>query len=88
MQNLGSPAALEYAAKGIGINAVCPGLIHTPMADQMMAADQADALDASRTPLRQSSSPMGKWRNAESYFYSSANTPLPTTLPLILMSTR
>jgi NAD(P)-dependent dehydrogenase (short-subunit alcohol dehydrogenase family) len=39
-------AALEYAAKGIRINAVCPGLIHTPMADQMMAAGQADALNA------------------------------------------
>jgi NAD(P)-dependent dehydrogenase (short-subunit alcohol dehydrogenase family) len=39
-------AALEYAARGIRINAVCPGLIHTPMADQMMAAGQADALNA------------------------------------------
>ena len=37
-------AALEYAARGIRINAVCPGLIHTPMADQMMATGQADAL--------------------------------------------
>src|SRR5437899_1793097 len=39
-------AALEYAAKGIRINAVCPGLIYTPMADKMMAAGQADAIDA------------------------------------------
>ena len=39
-------AALEYAAKGIRINAVCPGLIQTPMSDQMVAAGQADALDA------------------------------------------
>jgi NAD(P)-dependent dehydrogenase (short-subunit alcohol dehydrogenase family) len=38
-------AALEYAAQGIRINAVCPGLIHTPMADRMMAT-QADAIDA------------------------------------------
>ena len=43
---LTTSAALEYAARGIRINAVCPGLIHTPMADQMMAAGQADALDA------------------------------------------
>src|SRR6201990_3100460 len=37
-------AALEYAARGIRINAVCPGLIQTPMADQMIAGGQADAL--------------------------------------------
>ena len=39
-------AALEYAARGIRINAVCPGLIHTPMSDQMIAAGQAEALKA------------------------------------------
>lgn len=37
-------AALEYAARGIRINAVCPALIRTPMADQMAAAGQAEAL--------------------------------------------
>ena len=30
-------AALEYAARGIRINAVCPGLIETAMSDQMKA---------------------------------------------------
>src|SRR2546425_2254059 len=39
-------AALEYAARGIRINAVCPGLIQTPMADQMIASGQAEALAA------------------------------------------
>lgn len=29
-------AALEYAAKGIRINAVCPGTISTPMVDEMI----------------------------------------------------
>jgi len=43
---LTTSAALEYAAKGIRINAVCPGLIHTPMADQMIAGGQAHAIDA------------------------------------------
>lgn len=37
-------AALEYASRGIRINAVCPGLIWTPMADQMVAAGQGEAL--------------------------------------------
>src|SRR5947199_4843865 len=39
-------AALEYATRGIRINAVCPGLIWTPMADQMVAAGQGDTLEA------------------------------------------
>jgi NAD(P)-dependent dehydrogenase (short-subunit alcohol dehydrogenase family) len=38
-------AALDYAARGIRINAVCPGIINTPMLDKMMAT-QADALNA------------------------------------------
>jgi NAD(P)-dependent dehydrogenase (short-subunit alcohol dehydrogenase family) len=37
-------AALEYATRGIRVNAVCPGLIWTPMADQMVASGQGDAL--------------------------------------------
>jgi NAD(P)-dependent dehydrogenase (short-subunit alcohol dehydrogenase family) len=38
-------AALDYAVRGIRINAICPGIIHTPMLDRMMAT-QADALNA------------------------------------------
>ena len=37
-------AALDYAARGIRINAVCPGIIHTSRLDKMMAT-QADALN-------------------------------------------
>jgi NAD(P)-dependent dehydrogenase (short-subunit alcohol dehydrogenase family) len=48
-------AALEYAARGIRVNAVCPGLIHTPMSDQMVAAGQGDALKA-----MEKSVPMGR----------------------------
>jgi NAD(P)-dependent dehydrogenase (short-subunit alcohol dehydrogenase family) len=39
-------AALEYASQGIRINTVCPGLIHTSMADEMIAGGQAEAIDA------------------------------------------
>ena len=37
--------ALEYAARNIRVNAVCPGLIWTPMADQMVASGQGEALE-------------------------------------------
>ena len=39
-------AALEYASRGIRINTVCPGLIHTAMAEKMIAGGQKEALDA------------------------------------------
>jgi len=48
-------AALEYAKRGIRINAVCPGLIWTPMADQMVASGQGEALKA-----MEKSVPMGR----------------------------
>jgi len=53
-------AALEYAARGIRINAVCPGLIWTPMADQMVAAGQGEALNAMTKCI-----PMGRHGRAD-----------------------
>jgi NAD(P)-dependent dehydrogenase (short-subunit alcohol dehydrogenase family) len=48
-------AALEYAARGLRINAICSGLIHTPMSDRMIASGQADALKAMEKSI-----PMGR----------------------------
>jgi NAD(P)-dependent dehydrogenase (short-subunit alcohol dehydrogenase family) len=53
-------AALEYAGRGIRINAVCPGLIWTPMADQMVAAGQGDALEGMLKSI-----PMGRYGRPE-----------------------
>jgi len=53
-------AALEYAARGIRINAICPGLIQTPMSEQMIAAGQGEALKAMENSI-----PMGRVGRAE-----------------------
>ena len=37
-------AAMEYAAKGIRVNDICPGMIRTPMSDKMEAEGQGEAL--------------------------------------------
>jgi NAD(P)-dependent dehydrogenase (short-subunit alcohol dehydrogenase family) len=38
-------AALEYATRGIRINAVCPGVIHTPMVDRVTGSRPEAAAD-------------------------------------------
>lgn len=44
-------AALEYATRAIRVNAVCPGLIRTPMSDKMEAEGQGEALKIMRETL-------------------------------------
>jgi len=39
-------AALEYAPRGVRINAVCPGTIHTPMVEDMIAKGELDIPEA------------------------------------------
>src|SRR5207253_5072206 len=48
-------AALEYAMRGIRVNAVCPGMIQTPMSDKMIAEGQGEALKAMEKSI-----PMGR----------------------------
>jgi NAD(P)-dependent dehydrogenase (short-subunit alcohol dehydrogenase family) len=54
-------AALEYATRGIRVNAVCPGMIRTPMIDKMIAEGQGDELNAMLKTLV----PMGRMGRPE-----------------------
>ena len=54
-------AALEYATLGIRVNAVCQGMIQTPMCDKMIAEGQGEELDA----MLKTYVPMGRLGRAE-----------------------
>ena len=52
-------AALEYAARGVRINAVCPGTIETPMVTDMVAKGELDLAEATKD------APIGRLGQAE-----------------------
>ena len=52
-------AALEYAPRGIRINAICPGTIETPMVADMVAKGELDVAAAV------SNQPIGRFGRAE-----------------------
>ena len=51
-------AALEYAQQGIRVNAVCPGVIHTPMIDRIVGGDaEVEAQFTALEPVGRMGSP-------------------------------
>ena len=55
---LSKAAAVEYARKGIRVNAVCPGTTRTPMSEQFTGGDpKLEEAVASATPIRRLAEP-------------------------------
>ncbi len=45
-------AAIEYAAQGIRVNAICPGFTRTPMTDRLVETMPAEIVEAALPPMK------------------------------------
>lgn len=52
-------AAVEYATRGVRVNSVHPGVIATPMIQEILDAEGDQQPDIARTPMRRACSPRG-----------------------------
>jgi NAD(P)-dependent dehydrogenase (short-subunit alcohol dehydrogenase family) len=55
--NLTKATALEYAAQGISVNAICPGVVWTPMVEKLCSSDEMREMLLATTPSRKFGQP-------------------------------
>ena len=55
--NLTKATALEYAAQGISVNAICPGVVWTPMVEKLCTSDEMREMLLATTPSRKFGQP-------------------------------
>jgi len=60
VSGLTKSAALQFATQGIRVNAVAPGLVHTPLTDRLIAAAGPEAAAAMLSVV-----PLGRWCEPE-----------------------
>ena len=55
--NMTKATALEYAAQGIKVNVICPGVVWTPMVEQLCTSEEMKQMLLATTPTRQFGQP-------------------------------